>query len=100
MRQRNLLDRPLLHLQPGINVVVSSRSAEVGVDGENMWIVNRTMESSVGGDGCRYENGNRHGPAESPVHRYQYDAQPQAEPAGSGKPVARRDQRMGDGYKA
>jgi hypothetical protein len=37
--------------------------------------------------------------AESPVRRYQYDAQPQTEPAGSGKPVARRDERMGYGHK-
>jgi hypothetical protein len=65
-----------------------------------MWIVSWMMESSVGCDGCRYENGKRHSRAESPVRRYQYDAQTKTEPAGSWKPVARRDERMGDGYKA
>jgi len=34
-----------------------------------------------------------------PVRCYQYDAQPQTEPSGSGKPVARRDERMGYGHK-
>jgi len=38
MRKRDLLDRPLLEFQPGVNSVVSWLSAEVGVDGENMGI--------------------------------------------------------------
>ena len=99
MGERDLLDRPLLKLQPRVKTAVSLLSAQVGVDGENMGIGNRAMESSVGCDGCRKENGKGHGCAETSIRRYQYDDQPQTKPAGSGKPVASCDQRMGDGYK-
>jgi len=35
MGQRNLLDRPFLQFQTGINIVVRRLPAEVGVDGED-----------------------------------------------------------------
>jgi hypothetical protein len=73
MGERDLLDRPLVKLQPRVKTAVSLLSAKVGVDGENMGIGNRVMKSRVGCDGCRKQNGSGHGCAESPVRRYQYD---------------------------
>ena len=47
MGQRNLLDRPFLQFQTGINIVVRRLPAEVGVDGEDVRVGKQTMESSM-----------------------------------------------------
>jgi len=59
MRQSNLLDRLLLQFQTVVNIVVRRLPSKVSVDSENMRIGNWAMESGMGCDGCRYENGNR-----------------------------------------